>query len=161
MGPLRRDADTSLVRSSFCVDNKMYNRFHSTYLGATTVSERLYGLSVNIALVGMDPSDKFNNHVIENAKVEACQNCQALMIVARANYQDLVVSGTLFFVQPIFAIDTGTSGQIQRQTIDQVPGPKCKPVPPYKTGSLPDPRTQYEEINRESVSLSFSTSDTI
>lgn len=137
MGPLRRDADTSLVRSSFCVDNKMYNRFHSTYLGATTVSERLYGLSVNIALVGMDPSDKFNNHVIENAKVEACQNCQALMIVARANYQDLVVSGTLFFVQPIFAIDTGTSGQIQRQTIDQVPGPKCKPVPPYKIFTRP------------------------
>jgi hypothetical protein len=49
------------------------------------VNERLYGLAVNIELVGRDPSTEFNTNVIEQAKVEACHNCRALMVVARAN----------------------------------------------------------------------------
>ena len=77
MGPLCRDADTSLVSSSFPVGDCAYaEKTDSTYLGATTVNERLYGLAVNIELVGTNPCAEFNIHVIEKAKVEACDNCQ-------------------------------------------------------------------------------------
>jgi hypothetical protein len=65
--------------------------------------------------VGTDPSVEFNDHVIEHAKVEACQICQALVIVARANYQDLVARGTRFRIHPSFGIDIRISGKARRQ----------------------------------------------